>query len=113
MADGTSNTIGSVAKFESRTCSKRDNDIGVYTCITHQNEHAGGYASGTLDFAESVNLDLGEALKKSHTLQVWLGRPGMRMDVLHSVMRKHNHDPLLTLYPGNDTRFCTRSIICG
>jgi hypothetical protein len=104
-ADGASNAIGSVAEFESRTRSERDNDIGVDTCIAHQNERAGGYASGTLDFAEPVNLELGAVLKKSHGLQVRLGRSGARMEVLRGVMRKNNRNPLLAPNPGNETRW--------
>jgi len=104
-ADGASNAIGSVAEFESRTRTERDNDISVDTCIAHQNERAGGYASGTLNFAEPVNVELGEVLKKSHGLQVRLSRSGTRMEVLRGVMRKKNRDPLLAPNPGNETRW--------
>ena len=68
-ADGAGNAVGSVLEFEARSREERSNDIGVEVCISHQNERAGGYASGVLQFVEPVNEELGCILKKSHVIQ--------------------------------------------
>ena len=74
-------------------------------CISHQNERAGGYASGVLHFVEPVNEELGYILRKSHTIQVRISRAPNRMDVLNAVQVKNSHDPKLNPKPGNDTRW--------
>lgn len=111
-ADGASNAIGSVAELEAQTRTERSNDIGLDICVAHQNERAGGYASGTHDFVNPVNEDLGDVLKKSHTLQVRLGRSANRMDVLREIMKDNNRDPMLAPKPGNDTRWNSRHGEC-
>jgi hypothetical protein len=111
-ADRASNAIGSVAELEAQTRTERSNDIALDICIAHQNERAGGYASGTHDFVNPVNEDLGDVLKKSHTLQVRLGRSANRMDVLREIMNDNNRDPLLAPKPGNDTRWNSRHGEC-
>lgn len=111
-ADGASNAIGSVAELEAQTRSERSNDIGLDICIAHQNERAGGYASGTHDFTNPINPGLGDVLKKSHTLQVGLGRSTNRMEVLRGVMKDNNRDPILAPKPGNDTRWNSRHTEC-
>jgi hypothetical protein len=73
--------------------------------VHHQlTEHSPPF-SYDIDFAEPVNVELGEVLKKSHGLQVRLSRSGTRMEVLRGVMRKKNRDPLLAPNPGNETRW--------
>lgn len=64
-ADGAGNAVGSILEFEAQSREVRSNDIEVEVCIAHQNERAGGYASGVLQFAEPVNDELGKILKKS------------------------------------------------
>ena len=64
-ADGASNAIGSILEVEVQTCTERANDIDLSICHAHQNEHAGGYASGMHKYAKPVNVDLGQILEKS------------------------------------------------
>ena len=77
-ADGASNAIGSVLELEARNRFDRSNDVDLSICIAHQNERAGGYASGTHEYAEPVNLPLGIILNKSHGIQVRLNRASSR-----------------------------------
>lgn len=77
-ADGASNAIGSVLELESRTRTVRSNDVDLGICIAHQNERAGGYASGTQEYADPVNLELGDILHKSHGIQVRMNRAPTR-----------------------------------
>jgi hypothetical protein len=107
-ADGASNAIGSVAEYEAQTREERSNDIGVQVCVSHQNQRAGGYASGMHDHAVPVNVPLGTILKKSHTIQVRIGRAGTRMDVLREIQREYGREPMLGPDPGNDTRWDSR-----
>jgi hypothetical protein len=72
-ANGGSNAIGSIRKFE---LIKRSEDSGQESsvdfniCYSHQNERSGGYASGTVKFADNKNDALGGIPKKSHDIQV-------------------------------------------
>eukprot|EP00956_Cyclotella_meneghiniana_P033656 scaffold98044_cov37-Cyclotella_meneghiniana.AAC.1 len=104
-ADGASNAIGSIAELETRTREHRANDVGISTCIAHQNQRSGGYASGTHDFANPVNVALGDILKKSHTLQVRLGRSPNRINIYRGIMTRYNRCPQLMPKPAGDTRW--------
>ena len=104
-ADGAGNAVGSILEFEAQSREVRSNDIGVDVCIAHQNERAGGYASGVLSFAEPVNEELGDILAKSHSIQVRFNRAPNRMDVLKEVQEKYNREPKLSPKPGNETRW--------
>ncbi len=77
-------------------------------CVVHQNERAGGYASGTHDFAQPVNPELGELLKKSHTIQVRLARSDAWLKHYHDVKDKNACSPCLAPLPGKDTRWNLR-----
>jgi hypothetical protein len=57
-ADGASNAIGLIAEFKSLSCPTHSNDVALSICIAHQNEWLGGYASGTIAFAEQANDEL-------------------------------------------------------
>jgi len=92
-ADGAGNAIGSVAEFESKTRSFRGNDVEVEVCVAHQNERSGGYASGTIEFAEPVNAELGEILAKSHRLQTFINRSPERLIVYTDVAERNSRDP--------------------
>jgi hypothetical protein len=76
-ADGGSNAIGSIREFELVTRSEdggRESSLDFNICYSHQNERSGGYASGTVKFADSQNDALGDILKKSHIIQVRINR---------------------------------------
>ena len=81
VADGASNAIGSVAELEAQTRTRHSNDIGVTVCFAHQNEWSGAYARGMGDFAEPVNAELGDILRKSHEIQVSLLVPTICLGV--------------------------------
>ena len=53
--DGASNAIGSFLEIEVQTHQDCDNDDDLSICLAHQNEGAGGYASGTHKHAPPVN----------------------------------------------------------
>jgi hypothetical protein len=64
--DGASNAIGSIAEYKSQTREERSNDISVSRCcVSHNNKLSLGYASGLLDYANPVNVELGDILKKA------------------------------------------------
>ena len=72
-ADGGSNAIGSIGEFELVTRSEdggQESSVDFKICYSHQNECSGGYAAGTVKFADSKNNALGDILKKSHGIQV-------------------------------------------
>jgi hypothetical protein len=104
-ADGASNAIGSIAELEAQTRTTRSNDVSISICVAHQNNRAGGYASGMHDHADPVNVELGAVLKKSHGIQVRVSRAPNRMEIYHGIQRKNNRKPMLNPKPGNDTRW--------
>ena len=61
-ADGAANAVGSLSEFEASSRASHPNGIDFEVCYGHQNEHAGGKASGTLKFAEDPNPELGVIL---------------------------------------------------
>ncbi len=103
-ADGASNAIGSVSEYESLLQTARPNEMQFDVCYAHQNQRSGGYASGTLKFAQPVNALLGEILIKNHQIQVHICRSTNRMKVYRYVQISHLHKPMLNPDPGNETR---------
>ncbi len=76
-ADGGSNAIGSICKFELVTQSEdggQEGSVDFNICYWHQNKHSGGYALETVKFADSQNDALGEILKKNHGIQVQINQ---------------------------------------
>ncbi len=104
-ADGASNAIGSVSEYESLLQTAHPNEVHFDVCYAHQNQCSGGYASGTLKFAEPVNTALGEIIIKNHQIQVHICRSTNRMKVYHDVQKSHSHKPMLNPDPGNKTRW--------
>jgi hypothetical protein len=104
-ADGASNAIGSISEYESISRTDRANDVTFNVCYAHQNQRSGGYASGTIQFAEPVNVGLGEILIKSHQIQVRISRAPARMKVLRQVQESHQRKPMLSPNPAGETRW--------
>jgi hypothetical protein len=107
-ADGGSNAIGSIREFELVTRSEdggRESSLDFNICYIHQNERSGGYASGTVKFADSQNDALGDILKKSHIIQVRINRSNTRMTVFHEVQNEKGRSPLLSPDPAGETRW--------
>ena len=109
-ADGATNASGSIAELETTTRTIRCNDTDVKTCVAHQNERAGGYASGTSDFANPVNVEMGLVLKKSHDIQSLINRSTNRMKIYKDIQKKNQREPMLNPKPANDTRWNGRQI---
>ncbi len=104
-ADGASNAIGSITKYESLARPTRSYDVELSVCIAHQNERLGGYASGTIAFAVPANQELGDILDKSHGIQVCLSHSSTRMAIYHGIQVKNKHKPMLVPNPANKTRW--------
>ena len=81
------------------------NEVQFDVCYAHQNQRSGGYASGTLKFAEPVNTALGEILIKNHQIQVNICRSTKRMNVYPNVQKSQSCKPMLNPDPGNKTRW--------
>jgi hypothetical protein len=105
VSDGASNAIGSVAELEASTRVHRANDVEITICAAHQNQRAGGFASGSTEFAEPVNIELGELLNKSHRLQTFMNRAPNRIHVYRSVQVNNYRNPMLLPKPAGDTRW--------
>ena len=103
-ADGASNAIGSMQEFKVLTRAGHSNDVDFAVCYAHQNERSGGKASGTVKFAEVINDDLGDVLKKSHEIQVRIRRAQKRMHIYQQIQIKKDCKPLLNPDPENETR---------
>ena len=104
-ADGASNAVGSIAEFESLSRPNRSNDVALSVCIAHQNERSGGYASGTIAFAEPANDELGAIIDKSHKIQVRMSRSSQRMAIYCDIQTENNPTPMLLPDPENETRW--------
>jgi hypothetical protein len=81
------------------------NDVALSVCIAHQNEWSGGYASGTIAFAEPANDEFGLIIDKSHKIQVRMSRLSQRMAVYHDIQTENNRKPMLIPGPANKTRW--------
>jgi hypothetical protein len=103
-ANGASNAIGSMQKFEVLTRHGRPNDVDFAVCYAHQNKRSGSKASRTVKFTEETNNDLGDVLKKSHEIQVRISRAPKRMHAYRQVQIKKECKPLLNPDPANETR---------
>jgi hypothetical protein len=104
-ADGASNAIGAISEYESTSRTSRSNDVFFNICYAHQTNRSGGYASGTIKFAEAVNEELGDILNKNHAIQVRFQRSGTRMKVFRDVQSSNGRKPLLSPNPAGDTRW--------
>ena len=107
-ADGGSNAIGSIREFELVTRSEdggRESSVDFNICYSHQNERSGGYASGTIKFADSFNEVLGDILKKNHGIQVRINRSQKRMSVFNNIQHEKGRSPLLSPDPAGETRW--------
>jgi hypothetical protein len=70
-ADGGSIAIGSIQEYEVVSRSEgQQTSVEFNICYSHQNERSGGFASGTMKFADKPNEELGAILRKSHEIQV-------------------------------------------
>jgi hypothetical protein len=81
------------------------NDVALSVCIAHQNERSGGYASGTIAFAEPANDELGLIIDKSHKIQMRMSRSSQRMAVYCDIQTENNCKPMLIPDPANKTRW--------
>lgn len=104
-ADGATNAKGSIAEYEALARTRRSNHVDVDVCISHQNQRSIGYASGTLEFAEPVNDELGAVLHKSHEIIVHLFRSFVRMAAYNEVQNRRRRQPKLSPVIANDTRW--------
>ena len=103
--DGASNAIGSVHEIEVQTHQDLDNDDDLSICLAHQNDRAGGYASGTHKHALPVNTCPGSILEKSHTIQVRVNPAQSRIEVLGAIQKHHKRKPELLPKPCNEARW--------
>jgi hypothetical protein len=62
--DGASNAVGSSMEFQAMTDATKADSIRHYTCYAHQVNRAAKYASGTGDFVQNNNAELGKVTKK-------------------------------------------------
>lgn len=104
-ADGASNASGSIAEYEALARTRRSNNVDIDVCISHQNQRSAGYASGTIDFADPVNEELGSTIRKSHDITVHVSRSHSRMSMYNAVLERRNRKPRLKPIIGNDTRW--------
>ena len=110
-ADGGSNAIGSIQEFEVVAREEgRTNSTDFVICLSHQNERSGGYASGTAQFADAPNDDLGKILAKSHKIQGRMHRNPGRMTKYKCVASDKGRKPVLFPSPGNETRWGCKSL---
>ncbi len=72
-------------------------------CYSHQNEHSGGFASGTMKFADKPNEELGAILSKSHETQVWISRSPKHMKLYSNIQRRQGRKPQLAPDPAGET----------
>ena len=104
-ADGASNAIGSMQEFEVLTRAGHSNNVDFAVFYAHQNERSGGKASGTVKFAEVINDELGDVLKKSHKIQVCISRAPKRLHIYQQIKNKKDCKPLLNPDPAKETRW--------
>eukprot|EP00984_Skeletonema_dohrnii_P025630 scaffold14813_cov173-Skeletonema_dohrnii-CCMP3373.AAC.2 len=80
-------------------------NVDIDVCISHQNQRSAGYASGTIDFADPVNEELGSTIRNSHDIIVHASRSHSRMSIYNAVQKRRNREPRLKPIIGNDTRW--------
>ena len=104
-ADGASNAIGSVVEYEVGSRKDRSGSLDFNVCYTHQNERSGIWASGSGDFKDQPNCELGAVLVKNHTIQTSLNRNGTRLGVYRSIQNQKGRKPQLQPRPSVETRW--------
>ena len=104
-ADGGSNAIGSIAEYEVVSREDRSSTLDFTVCYTHQNERSGIWGSGTGDFKDQPNRELGSVLVKNHTLQTSINRNGTRLGVYRSIQNEKGRKPQLQPRPSVETRW--------
>ncbi len=104
-ADSGSNAIGSIQEYEvvSRSEGQQTN-VEFNICYSHQNELSGGFASGTMKFADTPNEELGANLRKSHEIQVRIDWSQKRMKLYSDIQRRPGRKPLLAPDTAEETR---------
>ena len=106
LADGGFNAIGSVREFELKGREEgRVNNLDFNICASHQNERSSDYASGLGGFVENQNEELGDILKKNHTIQTELNCHPGRMRVYAEVQKAKGRKPPLNPHPSVQTRW--------
>jgi hypothetical protein len=86
LADDGSNAIGSIQEYEVVSRSEgRQTNVEFNMCYSHQNGHSGGFASGTMKFADKPNEELGAILRKSHEIQVRISQFPKRMKLYSDI----------------------------
>ncbi len=68
-ADGGSTAIGLIQEYEVVSRSEgQQTSVEFNIFYSHQNEHSGGFASGTMKFADKPNEKLVAILRKRHEI---------------------------------------------
>jgi hypothetical protein len=57
-------------EFQAMTDATEADSIWHYACYAHQVNQAAKYASGTGDFLQNNNAELGEVIKETHKINV-------------------------------------------
>lgn len=105
-ADGGSNAIGSIREFEMKGREDaRVNNLDFNICAAHQNERSCDYACGIGGFVENMNEELGNVLKKHHTIQTEMNRSASRMGVYGDVQEGKGREPRIVPDPSVATRW--------
>jgi hypothetical protein len=105
-ADGGSNAVGSIQEYEVVSCSEgQQTSVEFNICYSHQNERSGGYASGTMKFADKPNEELGAIQRKSHEIQVWISQAPKRMKLYSDIQWRQGRKPLLAPDPAGETHW--------
>lgn len=79
------------------------NDVALRVCIAHQNEWLGGYASGTIAFAEPANDELGLIIDKSHKIQAHTSQSSQRIAAYCDIQTENTRKSMLIPDPANET----------
>jgi hypothetical protein len=97
--DGASNAVGSSMEFQAMTDATKADSIRHYTCYAHQVNRAARYASGTGDFKQNNNEELGNVIKKLHEINAPVFRSETRLKVLFQVQKDKERYVLLPCLP--------------
>jgi hypothetical protein len=103
-ADGGSNAIGSIQEYEVVSHSEgQQTSVEFNICYSLQNERSGGFASGTMKFADMPNEELGAILRKSHEIQVRISQSPKRMKLYSDIQQRQGCKLLLAPDPAGET----------
>ena len=94
-ADGAANSIDAVSEYEALSRTHRSNNVSFTVCLAHQNKRSGGLASGTIEFADPKNAELGTVINKSHKIQGRMNCATTQMKVYETVQEKRGRKPPL------------------